>query len=64
MRVLLIEDNEDDAVLIRDALSRQSGEAVIVEWADRLDSGLARAHAEELLQESRARTEQDRSVAR
>jgi DNA repair protein RecN (Recombination protein N) len=29
-----------------------------------LDSGLARAHAEELLQESRARSEQDRSVTR
>jgi PAS domain S-box-containing protein len=41
MRVLLIEDNEDDAVLIRDALSRQSGDAVTMEWADRLDSGLA-----------------------
>jgi DNA repair protein RecN (Recombination protein N) len=29
-----------------------------------LDSGLARAHAEELLQESRARSEQDRSAVR
>lgn len=41
MHVLLIEDNEDDAVLIRDALSRQSGEPVTVDWADRLDTGLA-----------------------
>ena len=41
MRVLLIEDNEDDAILIRDALSRQSSEPVTVEWADRLDTGLA-----------------------
>lgn len=41
MHVLLIEDNEDDAALIRDVLSRQGGEPVIVEWADRLDTGLA-----------------------
>jgi len=42
MRVLLIEDNEDDAVLIQDALSRQGGEPVTVDWADRLDTGLAK----------------------
>ncbi|HWG97628.1 MAG TPA: response regulator, partial [Nitrospira sp.] len=41
MHVLLIEDNEDDAVLIRDVLSRQGGEPVTVDWADRLDTGLA-----------------------
>lgn len=41
MHVLLIEDNEDDAVLIRDVLSRQGGEPVTVEWADRLETGLA-----------------------
>jgi two-component system cell cycle sensor histidine kinase/response regulator CckA len=41
MHVLLIEDNEDDAVLIRRALSRQGGGSVTVEWADRLDTGLA-----------------------
>lgn len=41
MHVLLIEDNEDDAVLIRDALSRQGGEPVTVDWTDRLDTGLA-----------------------
>ncbi len=41
MHVLLIEDNEDDAVLIRDVLSRQGGEPVIVDWVDRLDTGLA-----------------------
>ena len=41
MHVLLIEDNEDDAVLIRDVLSRQGGEPITVDWADRLDTGLA-----------------------
>ena len=41
MHVLLIEDNEDDAVLIRDVLSRQGGEPVTVDWADRLETGLA-----------------------
>ena len=41
MRVLLIEDNEDDAVLIQDALSQRPGGPVIVDWADRLDRGLA-----------------------
>ena len=41
MHVLLIEDNEDDAVLIRRALSRQGSGSVTVEWADRLDTGLA-----------------------
>jgi two-component system cell cycle sensor histidine kinase/response regulator CckA len=40
MHVLLIEDNEDDAVLIQDVLSRQGGEPVTVDWADRLDTGL------------------------
>lgn len=42
MHVLLIEDNEDDAVLIRDALSEQTGETFTVDWADRLETGLAR----------------------
>jgi PAS domain S-box-containing protein len=41
MHVLLIEDNEDDALLIRDALSRQDGELFTVDWADRLETGLA-----------------------
>jgi PAS domain S-box-containing protein len=52
MRVLLIEDNEDDALLIREALSRQPGDPVAVEWADRLDSGLAqlaREHVDAVL---------------
>ena len=41
MDVLLIEDNEDDALLIREALARQTGELSAVEWADRLETGLA-----------------------
>src|SRR5690242_19320613 len=41
MHVLLIEDNEDDAVLIRNALSQQGGESFTVDWADRLQTGLA-----------------------
>ena len=41
MHVLLIEDNEDDALLIREALSRESGESFVVDWTDRLETGLA-----------------------
>ncbi|HEX2055757.1 MAG TPA: response regulator [Nitrospiraceae bacterium] len=41
MHVLLIEDNDDDAFLIRDTLSRCPGEPVTVEWVDRIERGLA-----------------------
>jgi PAS domain S-box-containing protein len=41
MHVLLIEDNENDAVLIRDALSQQGSESFTVDWVDRLQTGLA-----------------------
>lgn len=40
MHVLLIEDNEDDAELIRDALCTHSSEDVRLTWADRLETGL------------------------
>jgi PAS domain S-box-containing protein len=40
MHVLLIEDNEDDAELIRDALCAHSSEDVRLTWADRLETGL------------------------
>ncbi len=42
MHVLLIEDNEDDAELIRTALCEQEPHDISVEWADRLDSGLSK----------------------
>ena len=42
MRVLLIEDNEDDACLIREVLAERSAAAIDVEWVDRLGSGLMR----------------------
>lgn len=40
MQVLLIEDNEDDAELIREALCEQSPHDVLLTWADRLETGL------------------------
>ncbi len=40
MQVLLIEDNEDDAELIRDALCAHSPHDVLLTWADRLETGL------------------------
>lgn len=42
MRLLLIEDNEDDACLIREALAERAGNGIELEWADRLEAGLAR----------------------
>ncbi len=41
MRVLLIEDNEDDACLIRELLMEKEDAGIQLEWADRLSSGLA-----------------------
>ncbi|HMZ95883.1 MAG TPA: response regulator, partial [Nitrospira sp.] len=40
MQVLLIEDNEDDAALIREALCEHSPQDVLLTWADRLEAGL------------------------
>lgn len=40
MHVLLIEDNEDDAELIRDALCEHSPHDIVLSWGDRLDTGL------------------------
>ncbi len=42
MRVLLIEDNEDDVTLIREMLSEKEDMEVKLDWADRLSTGLAR----------------------
>jgi len=42
MRVLLIEDNEDDACLIRDALTERTKAGIVLTWADRLSTGLQR----------------------
>jgi len=42
MHVLLIEDNEDDAELIRTALCEQTPHEFSLIWAERLDTGLAR----------------------
>ncbi len=42
MRVLLIEDNEDDAVLIREILTEVKGATFDLECADRLSTGLER----------------------
>jgi DNA repair protein RecN (Recombination protein N) len=57
----------DDAAVTRGGVVVLDDEGRVSELSRMLaglDSGLARAHAEELLQESRARSEQDRSVAR
>ena len=40
MHVLLIEDNEDDAELIQQALCERSTDAVTLNWADRLQTGI------------------------
>lgn len=40
MRVLLIEDNEDDACLIREALTQGREAGVTLTWADRLMTGM------------------------
>ncbi len=42
MRVLLIEDNEDDACLIRDALTERNEAGFSLIWADQLKTGLQR----------------------
>lgn len=42
MIVLLIEDNEDDAELIREALSPHSSHSITLEWADRLETGFSK----------------------
>ena len=42
MHVLLIEDNEDDAELIREALSEHSPHSFTLNWADRLESGFVK----------------------
>ncbi|MCC2640280.1 MAG: putative Hybrid sensor histidine kinase [Nitrospira sp.] len=39
MHVLLIEDNEDDVHLIREALSERSPHDFMLDWADRLETG-------------------------
>lgn len=40
MRVLLIEDNEDDAILIQEMLAEKKDVGIVLEWVDRLSSGL------------------------
>src|SRR5207244_8635986 len=42
MHVLLIEDNEDDACIIREMLTEQTRAAIKLEWVDRLGNGLTR----------------------
>lgn len=42
MQVLLIEDNEDDAELIRTALCEQASHDISLDWADRLEAGLSK----------------------
>ncbi|WHZ25154.1 MAG: hypothetical protein OJF47_004266 [Nitrospira sp.] len=42
MIVLLIEDNEDDAELIREALSPHASHSITLEWADRLETGFSK----------------------
>jgi len=42
MRILLIEDNEDDACLMRETLAERTALAIDLEWVDRLGSGLTR----------------------
>ena len=45
MHVLLIEDNEDDAELIRTALCEQEPHDISLDWADRLDTGVSKLMA-------------------
>jgi DNA-binding response OmpR family regulator len=42
MRVLLIEDNEDDAHFIREMLAERKSAVIELEWADQLGRGLTR----------------------
>ncbi|MBS0171385.1 MAG: response regulator [Nitrospira sp.] len=42
MHVLLIEDNEDDAELIRTALCEQEPHDISLDWAERLDIGVSK----------------------
>jgi DNA-binding response OmpR family regulator len=42
MRILLIEDNEDDACVIRETLAERTAPAIGLKWVDRLGSGLTR----------------------
>jgi signal transduction histidine kinase len=42
MRVLLIEDNEDDVHFIREMLAEQKSAGIELEWADQLGRGLTR----------------------
>ncbi|MEP6959276.1 MAG: response regulator, partial [Nitrospirota bacterium] len=42
MRVLLIEDNEDDACLIGELLTERIAADIELQWSDRLESGLTR----------------------
>lgn len=42
MRVLLIEDNEDDAHFIRETLAERKSAGIELEWADQLGKGLTR----------------------
>jgi len=45
MRILLIEDNPDDALLIKEALTEVSGIPLELEWVDRVSLGLERLDA-------------------
>ncbi len=45
VKVLLIEDNETDTVLIREILAEAEGATFDLEWADRLSTGLERLAA-------------------
>ena len=45
MHVLLIEDNEDDAELIRTALCGHEPHDISLDWADRLDTGVSKLMA-------------------
>lgn len=40
MHLLLIEDNEDDAELIHQALCEESADSITLNWADRLETGM------------------------
>ena len=42
MHVLLIEDNEDDAELIREALSEHSSHSFTLNWAGTLEAGFVK----------------------
>jgi signal transduction histidine kinase/CheY-like chemotaxis protein len=41
-RILLIEDNEDDVLILREKLAGATGDPFDLEWADRLSTGLER----------------------